>query len=179
MKGINRLPIAFMVIGFALASVPGWRGQAQTETAPVPAPIVYGKKAFISNAGGGCSPLGSVGRVGFSGGPNRAYNQFTAALKGWGRYELVSAPADADLAFEISLPCPAAGVSVLKGDSMGPIYDPQLRLGIVDVKTRITLWVITEHVQFAFRPANLDKNFDEAMSKLMDDLKRLVAGTSQ
>ena len=29
------------------------------------------------------------------------YNEFYAAMKSWGRYELVSSPADADMVFEI------------------------------------------------------------------------------
>jgi hypothetical protein len=165
-----------LAISLALASMPSWGAQAQGEagTAPVPAPIVSAKRAFISNAGGGCSPFG---KVGFSGGPNRAYSQFTAALKSWGRYELVAAPADADLAFEISFTCPAAGMQVANGDSIGPTYDPQLRLAILDVKTRIALWGITEHVELANPQSKRDKNFDRAMSKLVDDLKSLAAGS--
>ena len=41
--------------------------------------------------------------VSYSGGPDRAYNEFYAAMKTWGRYELVAAPRDADLVFEIRL----------------------------------------------------------------------------
>jgi hypothetical protein len=137
----------------------------------VPALIVSAKKVFISNAGGGCSPFGNVV---FSGGPNRPYNQFSAALKGWGRYELVAAPADADLAFEISFTCPSAGMN---GGSRPPTNDPQLRLVILDVKTHITLWGITEHVELAMMQGNRDKNFDRAMKKLTDDLKSLAAGS--
>jgi len=52
-------------------------------------------------------------------------------------------------------------------------------LVILDVKTRVTLWEITEHMEWAVRKSNLDKNFDEAMSKLVGDLKQLAAGNSQ
>jgi hypothetical protein len=161
---------------FALSSMPCWGAQRQTETsaAPVPPLIASAKKVFISNAGGGC---GLFGKAGFSGGPNRSYDQFSAALKSWGRYELVVAPADADLAFEISFPCPSAGMNVVRGDSLGPLYDPQLRLVILDVKTHITLWGITEHMDVASSQSNLDKNFDRAMQQLMKDLKSLAAGT--
>lgn len=88
------------------------------------------------------------------------------------------APADAELAFEISFPCPAAGMNVVRGDSLGPVYDPQLKLLVLDVKTRITLWGITEHVGMELLQSNRDKNFDRAMKELVDDLKSLAAGTS-
>jgi hypothetical protein len=128
---------------------------------------------FVSNAGGGCSPFGTLV---FSGGPNRAYNQFYAALKSWGRYELVAAPADAELAFEISFTCPA-GIVRVSGGYGGSHYDPQLKLLVLDVKTRITLWGITEHVGMELLQSNRDKNFDRAMKKLTDDLKSLAAGS--
>jgi hypothetical protein len=164
-----------MAIALSLVSVPSWGAQPQSEAgaAPVPPPIVSAKRVFISNAGGGCSPFG---KVGFSGGPNRPYNQFNAALKGWGRYELVAAPADADLAFEISFACPV-GRNVAKGQALPTASDPQLRLVILDVKTHITLWGITEHVELAILQSNRDKNFDQAMKKLVDDLKSLAAGS--
>jgi hypothetical protein len=71
--------------------------------APAPAPpqIAAAQKVFISNAGG--SSLDAViDETIFNGGPDRPYNQFYAARKSWGRYDLVSSPADADLVLEIS-----------------------------------------------------------------------------
>ena len=165
------------MFALALSSAPGWGAQSKNEpgAAPMPPLIVSAKKVFVSNAGGGC---GLFGKAGFSGGPNRPYDQFYAAVKSWGRYELVASPADADLAFEIGFPCPSAGMNVVRGDSAGPLYDPQLRLVISDVKTRITLWGITERVEPAYSQRNLDKNFDRAMQQLMNDLKSLAAGIS-
>jgi hypothetical protein len=157
--------------------MPDWGAQQQgaAGAAPVPPLIASAKKVFISNAGGGCDLFG---KAGFSGGPSRPYDQFYAALKSWGRYELVASPADADLAFEISFPCPSEGTNVVRGDSVAPLYDPQLRLVILDVKTHFTLWDITEHVQPASSQSKRDKNFDRAMNKLVDDLKSLAAGIS-
>ncbi len=163
-------------IGLALAftSMQAWGAPPQeaVPAAPVPAQIVAAKKVFISNAGGGCTPFGQVG---FSGGPDRPYDEFYAAVKDWGRYQLVAAPADADLDFEISFTCPAAGPNVLKGGSIGPAYDPQLRLVVLDVRTRIVLWGITRHVELALLQGNRDKNFDRAMNQLVDDLKHLAS----
>jgi len=176
MTRINRPPICFMAVALALSSMPSWGTQQQSEAgaAPVPALIVSAKKVFISNVGGGCDPLGSAH---FKGGPNRPYNQLYAALKSWGRYELVASPADAELAFEIGFTCPVEGTNIVEGGRAGPTSDPQLRLVIVDVKTHFTLWGITEHVGMAILQGNRDKNFDRPMNKLVDDLKSLAAGT--
>jgi hypothetical protein len=166
-----------MAITFALAlfSMPSWGAQSKSEAgaAPVPALIVSAKRVFISNAGGGCDPSSSAY---FKGGPDRPYNQFYAALKSWGRYELVASPADAELALEISFTCPA-GIVGISGGFGGSHYDPQLRLVILDVKTHFTLWGITEHVETAILESNRGKNFDRAMNKLVDELKSLAAGT--
>jgi len=154
MTRINKSSISFMALTVALAPIPGWGAQPQSAAgaAPVPAPIVSAKRVFISNAGGRCDPSTSAY---FKGGPNRAYNQFTAALKGWGRYELVAAPADAELALEITFSCPLEeGTKVLSGARGAPSFDPQLRLAILDVKTHITLWGITEHVAMALLQSN-------------------------
>jgi hypothetical protein len=165
-----------MAVTLALASVPSWAAQQQSAAgaAPVPALIVSAKKVFISNAGGRCDLSGYAH---FKGGPDRPYNQFYAALKSWGQYELVAAPADADLAFEISFACPLEEGTKVLGAQGVPSFDPQLRLAILDVKTHITLWGITEHVGTALLQGNRDKNFDRAMNKLVNDLKSLAAGT--
>ena len=171
MTRIDRLSILWIIVLLTLASLSSWGAGAQSkaDAAPVPPLIVSARSVFVSNAGSGCNPFG---RVGFSGGPNWAYNQFFAAMKGWGKYQLAAAPADADLVFEISFTCPVAFYGTTPGD------DPQLKLVILDVKTRIMLWEITEHIEGAWRKSNLDKNFDEAMRRLVGDLKELAAGVS-
>src|ERR1700683_5609778 len=63
-----------------------------------PAEILTAKAAFISNAGAECNPSGAVG---FSGDADRAYDEYYAAMKAWGRYGLTAAPGGADLALEI------------------------------------------------------------------------------
>jgi hypothetical protein len=156
----------------AAASMGAAPGQKDYAAAPVPPQINAAKKAFISNAGGGCAPFGNAG---FSGGRDRPYSQFYAAVRDWGRYELALSPAEADLALEISFSCPAAGATVTRGNSLPPSYDPELRLRVLDVKTHIVLWGFNEHVMPANRQANRDKNFDAALNKLVDDLISLVA----
>src|SRR5262249_58007268 len=77
--------------------------QVASPGAPVPAQIITGRKAFVSNLRADTSLILPNH---YSGGTDRAYNQFYAAMKGWGRYELVAVPADADLILALSLVAP-------------------------------------------------------------------------
>jgi len=56
--------------------------------APVPTPLVDGKKAFISYELGDVTAFPDA----YSGGPERAYGEFYSAMKRWGRYDLVADP---------------------------------------------------------------------------------------
>ena len=166
----------FVCAAFAMACVPvvDLRAQNQKELLPAPLPmqIFTARKVFISNAGG--DPLGY-----YSGGPDRAYDKLYAVLKGWGRYELVAAPGDAELVFEISFAMPTVAEDVSGGNgftvSSRPVKDPQFRLAIVDLKTHVLLWTFTEHVQPAGLQMNRDKNFDQALTALVNDVRN-VAG---
>jgi hypothetical protein len=136
--------------------------------APVPPQLVAAKKVFVANAGGDErwyeKPL-------FSGGPSRAYNQFYAAVKNAGRYEIVDSPADAELIFEIGLTAPLVSVR-------GDVYDPQIRLAIRDPKTTALLWAFTEHVQLAILKETRNNNFDQSMAELISDLQGLSASSN-
>jgi hypothetical protein len=167
--------IIFVAFAVVLITVPVLRAQQPREVlqAPVPAQILAAKKVFISNGGG--DNVDS-----YSGGRERSYNQFYAALKSWGRYELVAAPAEADLIFEITFANPIVGENVSGGTGIfavtsSLVRDGQFRLRIVDLKTHVLLWAITEHVESAKLQGNRDKNFDQAMASLVNDVKD-VAG---
>ena len=43
-----------------------------------------------------------------------------------------------------------------------------------DPKTNSLLWGITEHAQWAILQGNRERNFDQALAKLVADLERLV-----
>src|ERR1700685_2556880 len=156
---------------------PGARPEKNATVAPGPVPseIMTAKTAFISNAGAECNPAGAVG---FSGDADRAYNEFYAAMKAWGRYGLTAAPGDADLALEISFACPPSGSNSVREVNGNADSDPRFRLAIVDIKTREVLWVLIEHVKPALLQGNRDKNFDDAMAKLVDDAKALAASSA-
>ena len=137
-----------------------------TPPAPLPTQIVTAKKIFISNAGGD-------NRDGaYNGGADRAYNQFYAAMKSWGHYELAAAPVDADLVFKISFTVPG-GFEHGHAD-----YDPQFQLVIFDPKTRITLWAFTEHADWAILGENRNRNFDQALDRIVADVKSLIDPTA-
>ena len=130
--------------------------------APVPAQIARAKKIFIANTLGVSLPLSL-------GGADRTYNQFYAAMKTWGRYEIVSTPADSDVILEISFIAPLGSV----GGGASVSY-PQLDLVVSDPKTRVSLWWLEQNVEGAFRAKTFDKNFDQAMDSLVKSLQALV-----
>jgi hypothetical protein len=146
----------------------------QVPPAPVPPLILAAKKVFIAN-GGGDESLYDWPQ--YSGGPDRLYNEFYAALKSWGRYELVSTPEEADLVFEIRL----TSLQPMRSEPLkdqNPQYDSQFRLAIRDVKTHETLWGLTEHAQTAILQGNRDKNFEQALGGILSELRR-IAGPAQ
>lgn len=158
------LAILFLQVPFLAAQ--------QVKPAPIPAQISSAKKVFIANSGG--DERAFEGPL-FSGGPDRAYNQFYAALKSWGRFELVPAPADADLLLEIGLTYSQVERTVTGGSSIGGVpYDPRFRLEIRDPKSNALLWGITQHEQWAILQGNLDKNFDRTLARLVAQVERVA-----
>ena len=135
--------------------------------APVPAQIGAARKVFIANGGMEYNPNGQKLGV-YGGGPDRSYDQFYAAMKSWGRYELAGSPGDADLVLEISFSNPTVSWA-------GLFTDPQLRLVIADPRTRVPLWTFIRHLEIAGRQENRDKNFDKAMDDIVASLKNLDA----
>ena len=167
------------VLGVSLAisllpvSVLAAENAKPASSAPVPAQIIAAKKVFVANAGGD-EPWFDDGQ--FSGGSDRTYNQFYAAMKTWGRYELVGAPADADLLFEIEFTVPPIAGAASRGDTIGGRpYDPQFRLVIRDPKTNALLWAFTEHAAWAILQGNRDRNFDQALARIVSDVQGLSA----
>ena len=158
---------AFCVMVAMTGLVPVLSAQQSKWPAPAPVPVQIGaaQKVFISNAGGESFET-VIDQTVFNGGPDRPYNQFYAAMKGWGHYELVSSPDGADLVLEISWVLADTGLKL-------PVLG-QLRLVIVDPKTNVTLWSLTEYVRGAIKLGNRDKNFDQAMNTVLGRMKQLV-----
>jgi len=174
----KRLRAVVLFAGLAMSPGCGYLRAAQqfkqVPPAPVPPLILAAKKVFIAN-GGGDESLFDMPQ--YSGGPDRLYNEFYAAMKSWGRYELVSTPGEADLVFEIRLimlqPMQSEPLTV-----QNPRYDSQFHLAIRDLKTRQTLWGLTEHAQTAVLQGNRDKNFEQALAGIFSELRK-IAGPAQ
>lgn len=127
--------------------------------APVPTPLLNGKRAFISYELGDVSAFPTA----YSGGPERAYSEFFAQMKSWGRFELVMDPKDADVVFGIRFV-----------DSPGlPLA--QIRIGISDAKTHVALWGFVEQVDPAFFKKHRDASFSESVQLLVSDIQTLLA----
>jgi hypothetical protein len=143
-----------VVLAIALLSIPLLSAEqpADPPSAPRPAQVLDAKKIYISNA----EPVPTP----FFGATDRPYDAFYAAMKSWGRYELVFRPADADLVVEIRY--------VLQG-GVG-----QMRLVIIDPKTHVTLWAFAENIAVAARKATAIKNINSAVAALETDLKNLA-----
>jgi hypothetical protein len=155
-----------LVAGLIVVPALGGQQPKESAAAPVPAQIVSARKVFIANAGADLAAQAAFKRAGD---PDQAYNRFYAAMQTWGRYVLVSTPAEADLVFEIRFAAPRYYDGTLA------VYDPQFGLSILDAKTHFVLWSLAEPVEGAFRKATWLKNFDHGLSALMDDLKKLSA----
>jgi hypothetical protein len=138
--------------------------------APIPAQIVAAKKIFIANAGG--DEMAEDDPI-FSGGPDRAYNQFYAAMKSWEHFEIVGSPQEADLVLEIRQEVQTVSLGGKAGASNTPLF----QLIVRDPKTNTLLWGFHVHSQFGIGQGNSDRNFDEAVDRLVSDLRGLVSPT--
>jgi hypothetical protein len=125
--------------------------------APVPTPLLNGKKAFISYELGDVTAFPDA----YSGGPERAYGEFYSAMKAWNRYDLVADPNDADIVFAVRFVDP-------------PNTVPQIRIGVADARTHITLWGFVEQVDFKFRKKNRDAAFTDSVKLLVSDIQTLI-----
>jgi hypothetical protein len=151
-----RLAVVLCVLVVTMISGESVRGQQAGDPppAPVPTPIFSAKTAFISNASGKM--------VLPSGTPDLTYNEFYAGMKTWGRYTLVSNPADADLIFEIRF----VGVT---------LNSFQFRVAVTDAKTHVLLWAFSEDIPQSANQKKSRQYFDGAMGTLLSDLQKLAA----
>lgn len=131
--------------------------------APVPAPILLGKKAFVSFELGDVSAFPSV----YSGGPERAYAEIYQGMQQWGRYRLVDDPKNADIVL---------GIRFVEAPGLNA---PQIRLGITDAVTHVSLWAFSEEINGAFLKRNRDPAFSDAVGRVLADFKLLLSSNGQ
>jgi hypothetical protein len=126
--------------------------QAQVPvTVPVPGQFGTATTVFLINDGG-----------------DDAYQSLYRALSVWNKYRLVSTPAEAELAFEVSA---QESDYVTNGTSLS---SPYVRLRVQDVKTHVLLWSLTEVVG---RRHHRDQELDKTSEKFIEDLKALAQGS--
>ena len=162
----GRIALVGLVLG-TLLSLPVFAAADQPKEAvppaPIPSQILNARKVFVSNAGANLYTLPAY-IASHTGSPNGLYDEFYAATKNWGKYELASAPADADLVLEISLHA--------RDYTRNYSADPQFELKVIDPKTRTVLWAFVETVPAGSgREASRRKAWDVALEKLLNNFK--------
>ena len=99
-------------------------------------------------------------------------------MKAWGRYDLVSTPADAELIFETDFTAPLSFAHAIDH----PVPRAQLRLIIRDRQSRAVLWTFLEYLdrQKVSGKWTHDKAFDQTILTLIADVQKLAtpAGAS-
>ncbi len=133
--------------------------------APIPTQIPAAKKVFIANSASDSSSF----ILNYTGGPNALYDQFYAALKRSGRFELVGSPADADLVFDIEWSKVAPDDRLLV----------ELAVRIVDPHTNIHLWTVRQEIQGAFLAKTARKNLLAAVAALATSTVNLASPPAQ
>ena len=160
--------VCLTVVLFGFLPLLSGQKSKESPAAPVPAQITDARRVFIANDGG-LSFEYIIDQKIFNGGADRPYNQFYAAMKDWNQREIVSSPADADLVLQVSWVLSDTGLKL-------PVLG-ELQVLVIDPKTHVTLWNVTEYVRGAILLGNRDKNFDHAMTMVMSRLKALMAPT--
>jgi len=156
---------SLLVLAATLVSVSAAQELSDAPPAPMPTQLASAKKIFISNAGREETLVDYIKSC--TGSPDGVYNQFYAAMKSWGRYQLVGAPADADLIFEIRADT---------GEPSTPY--PELRVNILDPQTHVRLWTVSQEFTLAVRVATKRKEYNQAMSAFVDSVKKATTQTT-
>jgi len=157
--------------GAVFATSLSFAASAQTvapETNGVPPALLNAKSAFISNGGADAGLFPEP----FSGDPNRGYFTFLKALRAARTVDIADDPGQADLIFEIHLAAPTGPTHASKELGSADAL-PFFKLTIYDSKTHFVLWTITEPIEIAHLQKTHDKNFDEALAHVVDDLQAL------
>lgn len=135
-----------------------------TPAAPIPPQIFSAKKIFIANANDDCLSQGAI-ESGCT--HNAFYNEFYAAMKKWGHFDLASSPAEADLVFELS------SYSLWLPADRGASFDAAYKLMLIDARTHFTIWSFVVHPEMAVLSSNRFKNHGLARAQIVTDLKVL------
>lgn len=117
--------------------------QAVSQPAPPPPPAQIASAHTVFLTKGSDDPNFPIDST-------QSYNDIYAALKAWGHYQLVSAPEQADLVFQLRGVAPITGVDGTRG-TVSSYTSPAFQLYIRDPKSNVVLWTITSPVTLAGR----------------------------
>ncbi|HEY2856042.1 MAG TPA: hypothetical protein VGJ18_24595 [Gemmatimonadaceae bacterium] len=167
-----------MIVSLVTARANAQQQPGSTDRAPIPRQVLDARTVFIGNGGGQSFGAESYySRTKYDGGPNRVYDEFYTAVKDWGHYDIVGSTDAADVALVIRFSSPivdAESSGAADNRSTNPVYDPQLNLSINDPHTGLPLWTITEHIEPGDHRADDNRHFDEAIGRVVNDLRRLI-----
>ncbi len=173
-KTMSLLSGATLLSASVLLSVTALAQQvAPIVSAPVPSAILTATRIFVSNAGADAGLFPSP----FSDTPDRGYNQFYAALKNQGSYQLVNDPSQANLVLELRLTAPYGPSQPSKQNGASDPL-PMFRLVVYDARTHYILWAFTRSIDVAYLQKSHDRNFDKALSDIVSDFNLLTGKQS-
>ncbi|MDP9160233.1 MAG: hypothetical protein M3O09_08380 [Acidobacteriota bacterium] len=156
-----RKAIAMFIATAGVLAASGFSAGQQKEVvaAPIPAQIGSARKVFISNGGDDTyfRELGSV----------HSYDHLYAAVKNWGRYELVSSPQEAEAVFQIRL------TRQLHEYGNNRALVPFLEVAILDPKTHTSLWAVNRELETNL--VGKHAKFDKAIDEIIGELKGLIS----
>jgi hypothetical protein len=142
---------------------------AYDQAGPIPRELVVAKTIFVSNAGADSGLFPEP----FTGDPDRPYTEFYTALKATGNFTLVGNPLGADLVLELRLFAPYGPTNPNKQNGTADPR-PLFRLVVYDGKTHYILWTITGSIEIAFLQKTHDKNFDTALTDVLDQFLKIA-----
>jgi len=168
MRSLRANLCLFVAVGCASAAGIVAQNPAPAPSGPVPPAIVQAKSVFVSNSGSDIDLFPGIYSEGhqlpylFNGDESRPYSEFYSALAATRDYQLAADPSQADLVLELQLrahPAPQLGAP-------GPLAE--LRLVVYGSQSHYVLWTITQAIEPANLQKNRDKNFEEAITNLLD-----------
>lgn len=157
---VDRILFCVMTVALLMPSRLQAQQSSALPSAPVPPQVISAKKVFIINAEG----TNDVRIAKYLGGPNGIYNQFYANVKKTGRFEPTSAPVEADVALQVTL----SMYDLIPGNA-------RFKLSILDPKTNMLLWTISEPVEGAVLTKTAQKNIARSLARLAQDLVMVAA----
>ncbi|MGA7159095.1 MAG: hypothetical protein WBY53_19775 [Acidobacteriaceae bacterium] len=160
---MNRNAI-LITLTLLLAAAPTLSAQttipATTQNPPLPAALSTAKKLFLGNAGdqenADCL---------------RAYDDLYTGLSSLNRFQLVTDPNQADLILELHYEIDL-GQALVSSNNRSV---RQFRVVLIDPHSHAILWTLVERTNYAILQSNRDKNLDETVSALTNDLSLLVS----